>query len=292
VSVVIICWNQGRFLGDAIASVLPQVAARDQVVVVDDGSTDSTAAVAAAFPGVRYLRQANAGPSSARNAGLGAVETPFVLFLDADDMLTPGALAAALEALRQAPEAAFAYGGYREVTADGELLFEAAPDPRGGNHAGLLSGNHIAMHGTVLYRTAVLREAGGFDPQLRSCEDYDVYLRLSASHPVAVYASVAAEYRRHGENTTGDAALMLRNALRVMRRHRPGLAAPVELHAAYREGLQFWRDYYGERLLGQLRRELKAKDRRALLRSLATGFRADPGFASRLCGRAVARLGR
>ena len=91
VSVVIPCFNQARFLGAAIASALAQTHTPVEVVVVDDGSTDDTAAVTARFPGVRYVRQENAGLSAARNTGLGKSRGAYLAFLDADDVLLPRA---------------------------------------------------------------------------------------------------------------------------------------------------------------------------------------------------------
>lgn len=289
-TVVIIGWNQGRFLADAVESVLPQLADPSQLIIVDNGSTDNTPQIARTYAGVRYLFQENAGPSGARNTGLAEVATPLVLFLDADDMLAPGALAAAHAALAQAPDAPLAYGGFCEVDAQGRLLFEVAPDPRGRTFAGLLTGNHIAMHGTVLYRAEALRRAGGFDVGLKSCEDYDVYLRLARTGTFATYPLTAARYRRHAESATRDAALMLRSALVVMRRHRPTREAPAELRVAYREGLGFWRDYYGERLVGQIMRDLRQGRTRRLTRDLVLALTSDPAFAARVFGRAAGRL--
>jgi glycosyltransferase involved in cell wall biosynthesis len=290
ITVVVIGWNQGRFLGDALRSVLPQVADPAQVVVVDNGSADETAAVAGAHPGVRYLYQANAGPSGARNAGLAQVATPFVLFLDADDMLATGALAQARAALADAPDAPLAYGGFCEVDEEGRLLFEAPVNPRGREFPGLLTGNHIAMHGTVLYRTEAVRAVGGFDPALRSCEDYDLYMKLAGGPPFATYDLIAARYRRHRDNATRDAAQMLRNALKVMHRHRPGPGAAPDVRAAYRQGLRFWRDYYGERLVGQMMDDVRRGRPARLMRNLALGLSSDPGLCARVLGRTAGRL--
>src|SRR5262247_1452486 len=115
VSVVIPCFNQGDFLGDAITSAMTQDGVLAEIIVVDDGSTDDTREVAAAFPDARYIHQENAGLSAAPDTGLSVATGEFVVFLDSDDRLLPGALAAGVAALSQHPEAALAYGRYVNI---------------------------------------------------------------------------------------------------------------------------------------------------------------------------------
>src|SRR5918995_2122102 len=122
VTVVIPCYNQAHFLSEAIESVLAQDHPHIEVVVVDDGSTDNTAKVAARCPQVHLIRQHNQGLSAARNAGLESSHRDYIVFLDADDRLLPGAVGAGLEVLRAHPECAFAFGHYRYVTNDGVAL--------------------------------------------------------------------------------------------------------------------------------------------------------------------------
>ena len=95
------------------------------------------------------------------------------------------------------------YGGHRRIQADGTPLsvdlFQAVDeDP----YADLLTGNRIGMHATALYRRDVLLALGGFDEELRRCEDYDLYLRLAHSYPIASHPEFIAEYRWHGGNVS------------------------------------------------------------------------------------------
>jgi glycosyltransferase involved in cell wall biosynthesis len=92
VSVVIPCYNQAHFLGEAIESVLAQTYRHYEIIVVDDGSPDTTSKVTSSYPAVRYLRQSNAGLSAARNAGMNVSRGQFLVFLDADDRLLEDAL--------------------------------------------------------------------------------------------------------------------------------------------------------------------------------------------------------
>ncbi len=257
-AVAIACFNQASFLSQAIESVLAQTRLVDEIIVVDDGSTDSTAEVAQSYPQVRYHWKSNGGLSSARNAGLGLTTCEFILFLDADDTLEPEAIALSLAGLLRNPSAAFAYGGYREVDSDGRPIFERSPDPAGESYDGLLTFNRIGMHGTVLYRADVLREAGGFDSSLAACEDYDVYLRLARRHAVARYDYIAANYRRHGGNMTRNSLLMLRTSRIVLERQRPHAQGDAKLEKAIRLGKNLFYDTYGNQLARAIVEGLKS----------------------------------
>ena len=198
VSVVIPTYNYARFLGEAIESAQAQAGVPVEIIVVDDGSKDDPAAVVHRYPGVRLIRQDNSGLAAARNTGWRNAVGRFVVFLDADDRLIPNALCANLANFTACPDCGFVYGGYRFIDADGQVrkpasLVEIGADP----FASFLRGNAIGMHATVMYRRAALEEVGGFDPTLRACEDYDLYLRLSPRHPVAVTQDCIAEYRIH-----------------------------------------------------------------------------------------------
>lgn len=252
VAVAIACFNQGRFLGQAIESALRQTRPPLEIIVIDDGSTDCTREVAARFPDVRYLHQANAGLSAARNAGLAAARAGRILFLDADDWLLPVALGAAATALDATPGAAFAHGGYQEVAEDGTVLSTHAPRPAPRPFLQLLRGNHVAMHGTVLYDAALLRAGGGFDSALPACEDYDVYLRLARDHAVAAYPEIAACYRRHGDSLSRDRFKMIEISRRVIDRHVRRARDAEEVRAA-RTGRAAMTGYYAAQVVADLR---------------------------------------
>src|SRR4051794_40683992 len=126
VTVVIACFNYGRYLGEAVGSALGQDGGAPAVVVVDDGSTEEeTLRALDALPeGVELVRQENAGVCRARNAGLARVRTAYALVLDADDRLPQGALAGLLPVLEGEPSLGFAYGTMRFFGDwEGELRF-------------------------------------------------------------------------------------------------------------------------------------------------------------------------
>ena len=190
VTVVIANHDHGRFLPEAVASARDQGA---RVVVVDDGSTDAhTLAVLDELPGeVEVLRQANAGPAAARNRGLARVTTPYVLCLDADDRLAPGALAAMRAALEADPALGYAYGRMEMFGADrGVLRFPPWSAYR------LLFRHGIGL--SALMRRAVVDDTGGFDPAFRQFEDWELWVAaLGHGWRGRQLDRVTLEYRRH-----------------------------------------------------------------------------------------------
>jgi glycosyltransferase involved in cell wall biosynthesis len=193
VTVVIACFNYGRFLEEAVDSALSQ-AGPPHVVVVDDGSTNSAthAALDALPPQVELVRQANAGVSAARNAGIARARTPFLAVLDADDRLAPGAIELLREALERHPAAGFAYGHQRFFGDwQGEMRFPAYDPLR-------LLDRHL-IGPTALVRREVLADIGGYDETFPLYEDWELWLAALAHgwHGVRVDA-VTHEYRRHG----------------------------------------------------------------------------------------------
>jgi glycosyltransferase involved in cell wall biosynthesis len=193
VSVVIPTHNYGRFLGRAVKSVLTQTYSTVECIVVDDGSTDETPEVLASFVGsVTVVRQAASGPSSARNAGLRVARGAYVAFLDADDEWMPEKLQQQVSLLEDAKAAAVGCG-IRVVSADGRLvgrkLFPAqVSDPidvrRQLRELALRSFWVGGSASGALVRREVLDEVGGWDAGLRVAEDWDLWLRIGATHVI------------------------------------------------------------------------------------------------------------
>src|SRR5258708_7454977 len=172
VSIVIVCYNQARYLPDAIHSALAQTFTDIEVLVVDDGSTDNTRDVVRSFPTIRYVYQNNQGLAAARNTGIHETTGLYLLFLDADDRLLPDAAQSGLECFEGRPESGFVFGKWRNIYDDGSPApSETGSTVKQDHYWHLLQGNFIGMHGAVLYSRDALLHVGGFNTKLPACED-------------------------------------------------------------------------------------------------------------------------
>jgi len=292
VSVVIPCFNHARFLGEAITSALAQTYAPVEIVVVDDGSNDDTAAVVAPFPGVRYVRQENQGLAAARNTGLRESRGAYLVFLDADDRLLPQALEAGMRHLEPSPGCAFVSGRFRYVDAAGALESEdVQPWIPEDAYLAFLRGNYVGMHATVVYRRAPLEAARGFDVSLPACEDYDLYLRLASTFPVLRHDEVVADYRQHGTNMSRDLTLMLPAVLAVLRRQWPRARRSAEHRRGYRDGRRAWQLHYGPFGWEEAGRRWRQGERGASLRLVALLVRHAPRYLAAVAVEALAGAG-
>ncbi|MCB9010736.1 MAG: glycosyltransferase [Actinobacteria bacterium] len=198
-TVIVPCWNDGRFVRDAVASVRRQDRPV-RVVVVDDGSTDPETQAALADlerDSVRVIRQRNRGVSGARTVALNAADTEFVLALDADDVLVDGVLGAMIDALDANPQAAAAWGDQSAFGAD-DYVNPAWPtlDPWLITYM-----NRISV--TALYRREALEEVGGWTLE-DGYEDWDVWLALAEKGWSG--AHIGRPHLRYRQHDGSDAA--------------------------------------------------------------------------------------
>jgi glycosyltransferase involved in cell wall biosynthesis len=183
VSVLVGSWNNSATIPRAIDSLLAQTLADLEVIVVDDGSTDATAACAAAYrdPRVSCLRLPHQGIARSLNAGLQAARAEFVAVNDADDWSLPERLERQVAALERDASLAVVGCLMREVDEDGRELRRRLPVARGDVRGALRRFNPIPNTAAAFRRSAVL-EAGGYDPRWSWAMDYDLWLRLAERH--------------------------------------------------------------------------------------------------------------
>jgi len=269
VSVVIPCYNQAHFLGEAIESVLAQSYPNFEIIVVDDGSPDDTAEVAARYPEVRLVRQENQGLSAARNAGLARSEGEYVVFLDADDRLLPEALEVGVGYLNVRPECAFVSGHFRVIAVDGSPLPTREQRYVEKDHyLALLRHYYIGPPVVVMYRRAVFESVGGFDTSVGPAADLDISLRIARRFPVGCYRKVVAEYRQHGTNMSGNPAKMLKASLIVRRSYRKHVKGNKKYEEASKVGIRYIQAYYGGLLNAELRTHLQEREWKQALRGM------------------------
>lgn len=215
-SVIIPVFNGQRYLGDAIASALVQLAADDEVLVVDNGSTDGTRDVVSAHPDarVRLLVLPTPSVSAARNLGVRESRGDFISFLDHDDLWPDGRHAGLLGAIRGTPGANAAHGRMR-------MLFEPESEADIA-HYQHLDGLHVALSSAVVYMFArsLVERVGPFDETLAFGEDSDFVQRaVQSGMAAASYDGEALIYRRHAGNSTRDRNAMKRAAMDVLHRN-------------------------------------------------------------------------
>ncbi len=204
VSVIIPTYNHGRFIGEALESVLAQRYQDFEVIVVDDGSTDGTRALVAAYaPRIRYHFQPHAGAASARNTGLRMSSAPYVAFLDSDDTWAPEKLALQVVYLDAHPQFGAVFTSYLVTDEEGKPL---GVEPRRFPYTqspfeNLLIWPYGSMHVAVV-RRACLERVGGFDETLAIAEDWDLWLRVSQQCGLANLDQPLATYRQSAGSTS------------------------------------------------------------------------------------------
>jgi len=208
VAVVIPSYNSRQFLEATIASVRAQTLVPDEIVVVDDGSTDGTAELAEDL-GVRCIRKQNGGPASARNRGVKETKAPLLAFLDADDLFLPDKLERQLALLSQGGIVACCSNAW-VIQDDKQRRLKNRGDVASAlTFKSLLEGNPVICS-TVVVRRDCFEEAGGFDEDrvLIATEDYDLWLRLARLGRLAYLDVPLAEYRTHGASLSGSSRFL------------------------------------------------------------------------------------
>lgn len=207
ISVVVPAWNAAATLPATLATARAQAGVRIEIIVVDDGSNDATAAIVEAAgradPRVRLVRQSNAGVAAARNRGFAEAGGELIAPLDADDLWHPEKLARQLDRLRETPAAGMVYCWSTYIDEDDRIVEHPRDVDRfeGNVLPALIVANFIGNGSVPLIRRDLLTAAGGWDPLLRArdaqgCEDWQLYLRLAALAPVVLAPAYLVGYRQ------------------------------------------------------------------------------------------------
>ncbi|HEY3331656.1 MAG TPA: glycosyltransferase [Capsulimonadaceae bacterium] len=266
IAIIVPVYNGASHVEATLASALAQDGVDVNVIVVDDGSSDTSrdvvAAIAAADARVVMHAQANAGIAGARNAGLSLLPSAaeYVLFLDHDDLLLPGSLAKLVATLNAHPNAPAAHGESIVIDAGGETVPQdaanappsvarrrlagtglraalrralacAVDEPTA--FAALIYSNPIRTMGQVLFRRAALDKAGPFDASMVPVDDLDMYVRVALQAPLAYVPEPVAAWRMHDGNTSRRVEVMYDARERFLDK-----LIAMELPAAERDALR------------------------------------------------------
>lgn len=210
VSVVIPTHNYGRFIADAIDSVLAQTYPIAEIIVVDDGSTDDTEKVVASFGDkVKYIKQKNAGVCTARNTGVKNSSGDLIAFLDADDIWRHEKVEKQAAKFQEDAQIGLVHCQMREFNTETEETVHLHLDGEEGEVAdSLLLYNKIVIigpGGSILVSRKAFDEVGGFDPQLTVGEDWDFCYRVARKYKVGFVREILVNYRNHGKNSSRNA---------------------------------------------------------------------------------------
>ena len=241
VTVIVPTYNCAAFLDESLGSVLPQVPADGEVVVVDDGSTDDTARVLAAYDGrIQVVRIAHGGLAAARNAGLDAARGDWIAFHDADDVALPDRLAFQLAFLARDPACDGVFANGLRVDAAGRPLARGEPHVVPAPLARACVGRPLTERDVfagfpvffqaALLRRRVCRRAGALDTSLRIYPDLDYGYRVIGAGRVFFADHVVFRYRLHGTNITRDRLGGREELARILDRiveHDPEMAARI-----------------------------------------------------------------
>ena len=283
VSVVIPTYKHAGLVPETLASVFAQTLEDVEVIVVNDGSPDDTAAVLrplAEAGRIRYVEQPNAGQAAARNRGIEMATGEFVALLDDDDLWPADKLAWQVALLRSRPEAVLCYGGYETFGTQAVPCWPDFDAPDGRVRDAFLTYNHIRSPGQTLIRAASLREVGGFDATIWGADDWDLYLRLAGRGEFAFAPRCALRYRAHDANASQDWRRMYVNARRVHRKHLRRLPTPGSARLWW-AGRTFVQRFVSREFLDRARAAGSRGERAAAAAAVGSALRVRPSLALR-----------
>lgn len=181
VSIIIPTYNHARFIVQAVEAALAQTYPALEIIVVDDGSTDETAALLEPYQGqITVLHQSNSGVAAARNAGVQIAQGEYYLFLDADDWIPPHKLAKQMAVFQTNPELGVVYSAWQYIAEkDGHVLGEMRPQKAGDVLEDLLLRRFHCVPGAAIVRRVPLEQVGLFDPDCPAAADTDLWVRLA-----------------------------------------------------------------------------------------------------------------
>ena len=250
VSVIIPTYNCDRYITQAVESVLKQEGYTYEVIVIDDGSTDSTADVLRPYSDrIRYIRQKNQGVAAARNHGIALAKANLIAFLDADDYFLPHKLARQAEILIKRADLGIVHSGWQRVDAEGNKLLDVCPweNIPELNLETWLRWKPV-LPSAMMFRREWLQYVGGFDPRFPPAEDTNLVLKLALKGcKTAWLRQITVCYRQHPQSAMHKGLPQARSLLAVTEDFfaQPNLPDRVRLmEQSVRYGTLIWIAWY------------------------------------------------
>jgi glycosyltransferase involved in cell wall biosynthesis len=215
ISVVIPCYNSASFLPQALQSVREQSRAVDEIIVVNDASTDDSGAVAREAQVTCISLESNVGPGAARNRGISASTGDLIAFLDADDYWMPTHVDDVAGLLERFPESAVAFSRIRRFGEEDLVAPPHVPEGPPSNMFWRLIEENIVAQSSAVVRRDILVRNGSYSSGLRYSEDYDLWLRLARRYPFVCTSEVTACYRVHPNQASRNVTEMVLGRWRV-----------------------------------------------------------------------------
>lgn len=221
VSVIVPTYNTIAYLPDALESILKQTFEDFEILLVNDGSTDNTEQWAKQLtdPRIRYIFQENQGLSAARNTGISEAQGQYIALLDADDMWEPTKLEQQVAYLERRPDIGMVHTWISFIDEKGQSTGRIwKTQAEGWALPSLLQRNEVAVL-SVLVRRECFAQVGDFDITLRSLEDWELWLRLTAQYPIGLIREPLARYRQLPGSMSRNCEVMEASFKRVIERH-------------------------------------------------------------------------
>lgn len=231
VSIIIPVYNGEKTIRETILSVLNQTYQNFEIVIINDGSTDSTLEVISSIPNpqIKVFSYPNTGVSASRNRGITLASGEYISFIDADDLWTPDKLEAQLKALQEHPQAAVAYSWTDWIDESGQVIYGGGHHQIAGEvYAHLFLGDFIEGGSNVLIRKSALDEVGVFDESINFSEDWELWLRLAARYQFEVVPRTQILYRIFHQSASCNVLQMEKSSLQVIQKAITQSPQPIE----------------------------------------------------------------
>ena len=293
VSIIIPVFNGADTLAATVRSVLGQTEPDWELLIIDDGSTDGSIALAETFAAadrrIRVYAFANAGQAIARNRGIERAIGDCLSFLDADDRWHPAKLAAQLAALEADPAAAWVYSWTILTDDDGRAIGQPVASPFSGwIYAPLLVTDFVSSGSNVLVRRSALASVGDFDPDRVPSEDWDLWLRLAWQFPAALVPAAHVFYRQRPSSSSENIWRQERVSRQIL---QTAIARSPDRLAPYRAAI--WGNRYKYLLFKALDGPANPRRGRTAARFAVQVVRCDRGILKQwqLCGQILTKIG-